>query len=126
MLFKARGGVENTRLEVEAKNTKKSKAKDTSSEDRPSRVPRTEMLKAKDQGHNAKVFSKNKVFAQNFRKFFRNLKNQKKVFAHKFAKFQQNSSVKNFFCKFSGVLLDETILLMTLAYFQPVKNQCCP
>ena len=33
----ARGGVEDTRLEAKAKNRKKSEAKDSPSEDRPSR-----------------------------------------------------------------------------------------
>ena len=65
-----RGGVEDTRLEAKAKNTKKSLAKDR----QPFRGqtlsrPRTGMLeaKAKDQGHSRKCSQKKKVFKKVFR-----------------------------------------------------------
>ena len=64
--------------------------------------------KAKNQGHNAEKISKKKkkkVFAPKFRKFF--------------GKFKR---LQNFFRQLSGVLLDETNLVMTLAHFQQVKN----
>ena len=62
-----RGGVEDTRLEAKAKDTKKSeaKAKDSLSEDRHSRGQGPGMLeaKAKDQGHKRKCSPKiTKIF----------------------------------------------------------------
>ena len=56
--IKLRGGVEDTRLEAKAKDTKKSQAKDSLSEDRHSRGqgPRTQL----------QVFSKKKVFKKVF------------------------------------------------------------
>ena len=72
LAIKTRGGVEDIRLEAKAKakDTKKSEAKDSLSEDRPSRGhgqecsrPRTGMLeaKAKDQGHSRKCSPKKKL-----------------------------------------------------------------
>ena len=66
-----RGGVENTRLEAKAKDTKKIRGQ---SQELPFRGqtlsrPRTGMLEAKDQGHRRKVFKKN-VFKINFLKKF--------------------------------------------------------
>ena len=65
-----RGGVEDTRLEAKAKNTKKSLAK--AKDRQPFRGqtlsrPRTGMLEAKDQGHSRKCSQKKKVFKKVFR-----------------------------------------------------------
>ena len=68
--------------------------------------------KAKNQGHNAEVFSK-----------------KKSSLHKKFVSFPQNAgdlkklrSLKKFFLQVSGVLQDETTLLMTLAHYQLVKK----
>ena len=41
--------------------------------------PRTGMLEAKDQGHNAEVFKKKKIFVQKHRKFSRKFSHLKKI-----------------------------------------------
>ena len=98
-IFKAvnvlnRGGVEDTRLEAKAKDTKKSeaKAKDTKKirgqgQGQPFRGqtlsrPRTGMLeaKAKDQGHKAQVLSKKKKKV--FTKIFQAISKKKKKGLH--------------------------------------------
>ena len=66
LILKNRGGVEDTRLEVKAKDTKKfeAKAKDTKKKTRPrlrTALPRTDPLEAKDrnvrgQGHLSRNF----------------------------------------------------------------------
>ena len=89
----------DTRLED--KETKKSKAKDSPSEDRPSQ----------GQGHNVEVISKKKVFAPKTCKFSENS-----------SVLQENKCLQKFFCKLSGVLQDETKLFLTSAHFQPIKN----
>ena len=68
MLVLTRGGVEDIRLEAKAKNTKKSEAKDSPSEDRPSRGQGQECSRprprTKDTG--ASVFQKktsSKIFS---------------------------------------------------------------
>ena len=80
-----RGGVEDTRLDAKAKDTKKIRGQGQG-QGQPLRVqtisrPRTGMLeaKAKDQGHKAQVLSKKKkkVFTK---KFFRRSQKKKKVF----------------------------------------------
>ena len=58
-----RGGVEDTRLEAKAKDTKKIRGQGRGQT--PSR-PRTGMLEAKDQGHKRKCSSKKKVFTKIF------------------------------------------------------------
>ena len=86
--------------------------------------------KAKDQGHNAEVFSKKERSSPKNSQMFRKMQaiSKTKVFAQKLANFPHNSSVfekKRYskVCrKFSGVLQDETTLLMTLAHFQQVKK----
>ena len=78
------------------------------------------MLEAKDQGHNADVFSKNK--------------NKKDLRSKKFANFQKHTGdlqkKKNGFCskirRFYGALRDEKALHMTLAHFQQIKRYCYP
>ena len=61
---KSRGGVEDTRLEAKAKDTKKIRGQDQGQPFRGQTLsrPRTEMLeaKAKDQGHKAQVLSEKK------------------------------------------------------------------
>ena len=77
-------GVEDTRLEAKAKDTKKkseAKAKDSLSEVRHSRGQGQEMLeaKAKDQGHKHKVLSKKKkVFTKIFQAISKEIKIKKR------------------------------------------------
>ena len=96
-----RGGVEDTRLEAKAKDTKKIRGQGQG-QGQPFRGqtlsrPRTEMLeaKAKDQGHKAQVLSKKK------KKFFRRSpkKKKKKVFTKIF---QAISTKKRFPKNFSS------------------------
>ena len=95
-----RGGVEDTRLEVKAKNTKKirAKAKDSPSEDRPFRVqrPRTQ----------AQVSSKKKVFKIFFQAF-----SKKKSLRKIFRRSPKNKVFKNFFQANYKILTIQEILL---------------
>ena len=84
-------------------------------------------VKAKDEGHNAEVFSKKKVLLSKFsKKVFRDLQKQKKTqkrsLPTKSQNFNKIQASKFFFRKFSGMLQNKTLLLMTLAHFQPVKK----
>ena len=92
----SRGGVEDTRLEAKAKDTKKpeamAKAKDSLSEDRHSRE-----AKAKDQGHKAQVLSKKKR-KKVFTKIFQAISKKKKK-KRSSQKFFKRSSLKNVFQK---------------------------
>ena len=68
--LKVRGGVENTRLEAKAKDTKKIRGQGQG-QGQPFRgqalsKPRTGMLEAKDQGHRRKCSSKKKGLQNNF------------------------------------------------------------
>ena len=96
-----RGGVEDTRLEVKAKDTHKkkirAKAKDSPSEDRPFRVqrPRTQ----------AQVSSKKKVF----KIFFRS--SPKKVIKKNFQAFSKKQGLQNFFQANYKILTIQEILL---------------
>ena len=95
-----RGGVEDTRLEAKAKDTKKIRGQGQG-QGQPFRGqtlsrPRTGMLeaKAKDQGHKAQVLSKKKKKKRSSQKFFKRspLKNVfQKIFQalHKFLTFQK-------------------------------------
>ena len=51
----SRGGVEDTRLEAKAKDTKKIRGQGQPFRGQNLSRPRTEMLEAKDQGHKAQV-----------------------------------------------------------------------
>ena len=89
--FCTRGGVEDTRLEAKAKDTKKIRGQGQG-QGQPFRGqtlsrPRTGMLeaKAKDQGHKAQVLSKKKKKKRSSQKFFtrspkKKKKKKKKVF----------------------------------------------
>ena len=99
-----RGGVEDTRLEAKAKDTKKIRGQGQG-QGQPFRGqtlsrPRTGMLeaKAKDQGHKAQVLSKKKkkVFTKIFQAISKNLKKKKKRSSQKFFK---RSPLKNVFQK---------------------------
>ena len=61
-----RGGVEDTRLEAEAKDAKKSEPKDSLSEDRPSRGQGQECSKPRTKDTATSVFQKKKVFKKTF------------------------------------------------------------
>ena len=98
-LLTIKGGVEDTRLEAnaKAKDTKKSKAKDSPCEDRPSRDQgRTGMVK--DLGHRRNC-SQKKVFKKFFR---RSPKKKQKVFNFFFSGDLQQKKGLQFF--FSGHL----------------------
>ena len=70
-----RGGVEDTRLEAKAKDTKKIRGQGQGQPFRGQTLsrPRTGMLeaKAKDQGHKAQVLSKKKKKKRSSQKFFK-------------------------------------------------------
>ena len=72
----ARGGVEDTRLEAKAKDTKKIRGQGRPFQGQTLSRPRTGMLEAKDQGHKRKCSpKKNKRSSQ---KFFRRFPKKKK------------------------------------------------
>ena len=71
-----RGGVEDTRLEAKAKDTKKIQGQGQPFRGQTLSRPRTGMLKAKDQGHKAQVLSKKKK--RSLQKFFRRFPKKKK------------------------------------------------
>ena len=68
IVFRNRGGVEDTRLEAKAKDTKKSeaKAKDSLSEDRPSRGQGQECSRPRTKDTAASVFQKKTGFQKSF------------------------------------------------------------
>ena len=68
-----RGGVEDTRLEAKAKDTKKIRGQGQPFRGQTLSRPRTGMLeaKAKDQGHKAQVLSKKKKKKRTSQKFFK-------------------------------------------------------
>ena len=71
----SRGGVEDTRLEAKAKDTKKIRGQGQGQPFRGQTLlrPRTGMLEAKDQGHKAQVLKK-----RSSQKFFRRSPKKKK------------------------------------------------
>ena len=77
-----RGGVEDTRLEAKAKDTKKIRGQGQGQPFRGQTLsrPRTGMLeaKAKDQGHKAQVLSKKKKKKKDFTKIFQAISKKKK------------------------------------------------
>ena len=101
-----RGGVEDTRLEAKAKDTKKNPRPRTQKNPRPrTAFPRTDTLEAKDrnvrgqvQGHKRKCSPKKKKKNRSSQKFFRRSpkKKQKKSSSQKFFK---RSPQKNVFQK---------------------------
>ena len=102
-----RGGVEDTRLEAKAKDTKKIRGQGQG-QGQPFRGqtlsrPRTGMLeaKAKDQGHKAQVLSKKKKKKRSSQKFFRRSPKKKKKKKKKkvFTKIFQAISTKKRFPK---------------------------
>ena len=123
MIF-IRGGVEDTRLEAKAKDTKKIRHQGQGQPFRGQTLsrPRTGMLeaKAKDQGHKAQVLSKKKkkkVFTKIFQAISKKKKKKKKVFTKIFQaistkkRFPKNFSTapQNFnFPKISAVLEPRT------------------
>ena len=83
-----RGGVEDTRLEAKAKDTKKIRGQGQG-QGQPFRGqtlsrPRTGMLKAKDQGHKAQVLSKKKKKKGLHKNFSGDLQKKKKRSSQKF------------------------------------------
>ena len=120
LVFNYRGGVGNTRLEAEAKDTKKIRGQGQEQPFRGQTLsrPRTGMLEAKvkDQGYNAEVISKKRnIFAWKIRKF-----------SGKFRRSPKKKGPQKVFRKLSGVLQNETTLVMTLADFQQFNKRCCP
>ena len=88
-LLTTRGGVEDTRLEAKAKDTKKIRGQGQGQPFRGQTLsrPRTGMLEAKDQGHKAQVLSKKKkkkVFTKIFQAISKKkIINKKKKGLHK-------------------------------------------
>ena len=97
-----RGGVEDTRLEAKAKDTKKIRGQGQGQPFRGQTLsrPRTGMLeaKAKDQGHKAQVLSKKKK-KRSSQKFFRRSQKKKKKKKRSSQKFFKRSPRKNAFQK---------------------------
>ena len=95
----ARGGVEDTRLEAKAKDTKKIRGQGQGQPFRGQTLSRlrTGILEAKDQGHKHKCFPKKKVFTKIFQAISKK-KEKKKVFTKNF---QAISTKKRFLRKFS-------------------------
>ena len=95
---KSRGGVEDTRLEAKAKDTKKIRGQGQGQPFRGQTLsrPRTGMVeaKAKDQGHKAQVLSKKKKKRSSQKFFRRSPKKKKKRSSQKFFK---RSPLKNVF-----------------------------
>ena len=88
----SRDGVEDTRLEAKAKDTKKSEAKDSLSEDRHSRGQGQECSRPRTKDTNASALQKKKVFT----KLFQAISKTKKRSSQKFFK---RSPQKNVFQK---------------------------
>ena len=93
-----RGGVEDTRLDAKAKDTKKIRGQGQGQPFRGQTLsrPRTGMLeaKAKDQGHKRKCSPKKKKKNRSSQKFFRRSQKKKKRSSQKFFK---RSPQKNVF-----------------------------
>ena len=128
-----RGGVEDIKLETKANDTKKFRDQGQAQPFRGQSLsrPKTGMLEAKDQRHNAEVIYKKKTFAPKILKFSGRFRcsPKKKVFAPNILKFSGKFKrspgkiyLQNFFRKLSGVLQDETKLVMTLAPF-PINQK---
>ena len=102
MIITSRGGVEDTRLEAKAKDTKKIRGQGQPFRGQTLSRPRTGMLeaKAKDQGHKAQVLSKKKKKKGLHKNFSGDLqkKKKKKVFTKIF---QAISTKKRFPKNFS-------------------------
>ena len=98
-----RGGVEDTRLEAKAKDTKKILGQGQGQPFRGQTLsrPRTGMLEAKDQGHKGKCSPKNKK-KRSSQKFFRRSPKKKKKKKKKklFTKIFQAISTKKRFPKY--------------------------
>ena len=100
--FINRGGVEDTRLEAKAKDTKKIRGQGQGQPFRGQILsrPRTGMLeaKAKDQGHKAQVLSKKKKKKRSSQKIFRRSPKKKKK-KRSSQKIYKRSPLKNVFQK---------------------------
>ena len=98
----SRGGVEDTRLEAKAKDTKKIRGQGQGQPFRGQTLsrPRTGMLEAKDQGHKAQVLSKKKKKKGLHKNFSGDLKKKKKKKKKRSSqKFFKRSPLKNVFQK---------------------------
>ena len=112
-----RGGVEDTRLEAKAKDTKKIRGQGQPFRGQTLSRPRTGMLEAKDQGHKAQVPSKKKKKKGLHKNFSGDLQKKKKKKKKKRSsqKFFKRSSLKNVFQKIfqalHKILTFQTIVL---------------
>ena len=99
--FISRGGVEDTRLEAKAKDTKKIRGQGQPFRGQTLSRPRTGMLeaKAKDQGHKAQVLSKKKKKRSSQKFFRRSPKKKKKKKKRSSQKFFKRSPLENVFQK---------------------------
>ena len=112
-----RGGVEDTRLEAKAKDTKKIRGQGQGQPFRGQTLsrPRTGMLEAKDQGHKARVLSKKKKKKKVFTKIFQAIskKKKKKVFTKIFQaiskKKKKKKKKKGLHKNFSSDLHEKTL-----------------
>ena len=111
----SKGGVEGTRLEAKAKDTKKNRGPGHTYRRQTFSRPRTGMLEAKDQGDNADVFSKNKKDLRSKNSpIFRNMLAISK---------KKKNGLCSKICRFYGALQDEKTLHMTyLTHFQQIKR----
>ena len=117
-MVNTRGGVEDTRLEAKAKDTKKIRGQGQGQPFRGQTLsrPRTGMFeaKAKDQGHKAQVLSKKKNFSGDLQK----KKKKKKRSSQKFFK---RSPLKNVFQKIFQAL--HTILTLQKILLSSSRGQ---
>ena len=105
-----RGGVEDTRLEANAKDPKKSRDQGQGQGHKKISRPRTDPLEAKDQGHRRKCSSRKKVFKKIFqatskkrssKKFFRR-KRSSNFFFRRFPLEENKKRSSQIFCEVSG------------------------
>ena len=106
----SRGGVENTRLEAKAKDTKKSKAKDSLSEDRHSRGQGQECPRPRTKDTSASALQKNKK--KGLHKNFSGDLKKKKVFTKIFQAISTKKRVfQNIFQALHKILTIQKIML---------------
>ena len=104
-----RGGVEDTRLEAKAKDTKKIRGQGQGQPFRGQNLsrPRTGMLEAKDQGHKRKCSPKKKK--KSSQKFFRQSPKKKKVFTKIFQAISKKKKKKGLHKNFASDLHEKTL-----------------
>ena len=104
----SRGGVEDTRLEVKAKETKKIRGQGQPFRGQTLLRSRTGMLEAKDQGHKRKCSPKKKIF---------------KIF---FQAISKKRSLQKFFQAFSNKKRLLKSFFRAIYKISTIQKRCCP